>query len=142
MSEKLPEEFLPYSDQRAALLFADVFEQAGLPGDIEKRLTHVIPGRTMSRQDRIDLGGYFAQVFQDWQRAEETLLPLLEENPDDVEVYSWLLYTYQWSRQYDKAIRLLEGWIVRHPTDSYAKKALENIKQKASLDTLNRPEIN
>ena len=135
MGKRVPETCVPYSDERSALLVAHLYERTGHAGEYEKRLEYVLPGRQLSRDERIWLGSYYSQVFQDWDRAEAVLLPLVRENPDDARVYSGLFLTYQWFGQYDKASALLEGWLMRHPMDENAKKELEALKALAAADT-------
>jgi outer membrane protein assembly factor BamD (BamD/ComL family) len=58
-------------------------------------------------------------------------------NKSDVEAYSWLVQVYISSKQYEKAIQLLEEWIMNHPNDPNAKEELEKIKEmvSAGVDT-------
>ena len=135
MSERMPEHCIPHADERAALMTSQLFKEAGRPADVDRRIQHVIPGRIMSRQERLDLGAYYSQVFLDWEKAENTFVALIEENPEDVEAYAWLIQTYRWSGQHEKGIRLLEDWLERHPGDRYARKELNDFKEQVKPDT-------
>jgi hypothetical protein len=135
MSKRIPEENIPYASERIALAVAGHYRRAGLPEDHEKRLQHVLPGRPKSHQEQLDVAAYLAQVLQDYDRAESILLRIIQENPDDVQAYAGLIQTYRLGRKYDKAIALLEGWILRHPTDPNAKVELERLKKLAGIDS-------
>jgi len=139
MTERMPEHCIPHGDERAALMTSQLFREAGRPADVDRRVQHVIPGRMMSREERLDLGAYYAQVFHDWEKAENALAVLIEEDPEDVEAYAWLVQTYRWSGQHEKGIRLLEDWLERHPGDRYAQRELNDFKQRVMADTAVSP---
>lgn len=139
MSKRMPQEVIPYSDERLAVVVASLYKSAGRSGEIEERIKHVIPGRLLSSEDRVLLADYYAQILQDWTRAEEMYRQIIRENPSEVHAYSGLFQTYSMSRQYDKGIALLEQWLLGHPGDAGAKKELEEMKRLAAADSLQNP---
>ena len=78
---------------------------------------------------------YHMQFLQEWAQAEAILMDLLAENSNDTEALRMLVQNYYWSQQYDKAIGVMEDWVMRHPGDSTAKQDLERLKVMAAQDS-------
>ena len=135
MGEKIPPEVVPFYDERHAVVTYDLYRRMGRTLNIDTLLTHVLPGRLMSREDRLLLANYYAQVVRDWDRAERSYLILIREQPNDVEAYYGLFLTYKLSQQYERGISLLEEWVSRHPNDDEAKRELEGLRILAAQDT-------
>ena len=139
MLARIPEENIPYANERIAISVAEHFRRAGLPGDHENRMQRVIPGRQMSRQDHLELAAYFAQIIHNYDKAEEIYLRLIQEDANDVQAYSGLIQTYRIARRYDRAVALLEDWLMRHPSDPNAQKELDDLRRLAAMDTTRAP---
>lgn len=135
MAKRVPEENIPYAHERIALSVSEHYNRAGLDPEYGKRMQHVIPGRQLTSQDRVWIAGYYTQVIQDYEKAEEMFLQLIQENKNDVQAYSGLVQTYRLSRKYDQAVVLLEDWLMRHPTDPNAQQELEDLRRLAVQDS-------
>ena len=71
----------------------------------------------------------------EWEQAEQIFLEIIEENPNDVEAISELIHVYELSRQYGKAVRILEQWLRLNPGDLSASKMLERYRKMALNDS-------
>ena len=135
MEAQIPEAVIPYADERVALTVAYHYHLADAPGEHEKRLQYVMPGKRLNRRSRFNLARFYAQEFQDWERAEALYQQLIEEDRNDVEAYSELLQVYSRSQQYRKGITLLESWLMHHPGDGQARRELERLKGRAESES-------
>ena len=137
MDEIIPDTHVPYTDKRQALIVSDIFRRAGLDPAFEARSQRIIPGHLPSVQEQSWLAGYYAQVLRDWEKSEELYRELINHNPNSAEAFAGLFQVYKSSKQYNKAITLLEDWLLRHPGDTGAKNELDNLKKLAadSLET-------
>jgi predicted Zn-dependent protease len=140
MSRLIPPSHIPYSSEQTALIVADLYRRLGRDGDMDEQFKHVLQGTRVSRDERIWLAGYYGQFLNKWDRAEDILLELINENKEDVQVYSELFRVYQMSEQNEKGIRLLENWLLRHPEDVNAQEQLEQLKRLAGRDSLDTGE--
>ncbi|MBN2417501.1 DUF2723 domain-containing protein [bacterium] len=131
LEERIPEAVVPFGSEQSAMFLASFYQKVGEDPDLERRLQNVVPGFTPDRRTRFGLADYYARVMQEWGRAEEILLEIIDGNANDVEAYSYLAQIYVWSGQYDKAIALLQEWIAGHPTDPNAKAELKRIMAMA-----------
>lgn len=135
MERRLPKEVIPYSDERHAMMINELYRWADRMAESETRTQYIIPGRQLGNQDKLWLARYYAQVFQNWDRAEALYREILETSPNEMEAYSGLFYVYRESRQYDRGITLLENWLMRNPRDESARRELEALKVLARIDT-------
>jgi hypothetical protein len=128
MSKIMPEDVIPYSDERAALYINKLSGDAGIKLDMNEQLAHVIPGQPLNRQDLFMTANYFMFNLQDWDSAERILRRLIQADPNDTQAYSEMLRLYSLSRRHDKAAALLEEYLTFHPGDTSAAGELKRIK--------------
>jgi hypothetical protein len=129
MDELMPPELIPYPSEITALLLNNIAREMGMNIDIEARSQMVIPGRLLSRQERRELANYYTFGYPQYDRAEEILKELIQEDPGDSRVQSELFFLYRQSGQYDRAIEFLENWLQRNPGDPNALKELEELRK-------------
>lgn len=133
METRIPEHVIPYSDPMAALSVADLYRLLGRDPELDKRTSHVLDGRSMSRDSRMSLARYYYRLFDEYDRAEEILTELSRENPNDLEIYSQLFSLYRESKQYGKAVQLLETWLTEiNPNDEDARQQLREMRRLAA----------
>ncbi len=135
MEKRMPEKIIPYADERHAVVVAKLYQDAGGEADVEDRVRYTIPGKVLDLQERLALGSWYAQFFQDWDRSEEIFTEVMQEYPGEVQAVSGLFQMYRFSRQYDKAITLLENWMMQHPRDRGAEVELENLRKLVAQDS-------
>lgn len=86
------------------------------------------------------------KMYEDVGRPEEferRLKKVLERDPQNVQVYYWLLDYYQRHEKYQDAIDLLAQWIELHPDDKNAQRLVNDFRQKlagADSSALKPPE--
>jgi hypothetical protein len=128
MQKIMPEDVIPYSDERAALYINKLAGDAGIKLELNDQLGHVIPGQPINRQDLFMTANYFMFNLQDWDSAERVLRKLIDADHADMQAYSEMLRLYSLSRQHEKAASLLEEYLVYHPGDTSASGELKRIK--------------
>lgn len=141
MSRRIPEERIPYSHELFALSVAYSYLRAGLDSEYERHVTHVIPGRQLSRLGHLELARRYSGIFKDWSRAESHYEQLLRQNADDVDAYVGLVYLCKASGQYSRGIRLLEDWLGRQPQDTIARRELETFRKLAAQDSVSSDSV-
>lgn len=128
MSKIMPENVIPYSDERAALYIHKLSSDAGVQLDLNEQLKRVIPGQPVNRQDLFMTANYFMFNLQDWDAAEGILRRMIQADRNDFQAYSEMLRLYGLSGQHDKAVSLLEEYLTFHPGDTSASGELKRIK--------------
>ncbi len=135
LEDRIPEDVIPYSSELGVAIAADLYERSGLDPMIDLRVQHLLPGRYENPDQRLRTAGYYAQILNDYDRAESILREIIRGNPDNVKAYSWLSYIFTESGQYQKGIALLEEWLSNHPGDPNALKELNRIRALVAKDT-------
>ncbi|OVE79083.1 hypothetical protein BVY01_03485 [bacterium I07] len=135
MSRKIPAQHIPYSHERLAVLVAELYNRVGRAPEAENQLNYVIPGSNLSDRERQLLKTQYAMAMGDWDQAESFLLKMINDNPNDAGAYSELVQVYRLSKQFDKGINLLNGWLAAHPGDTSAEQALKTFKSMAKSDS-------
>jgi hypothetical protein len=128
MNKIMPQEVIPYSDERAALYINNLYLRAGKSINLTEQLRNVIPGQPQSQQDMLMTAGYYAHNLQDWDSAERILRQLIQHDHNDAQAYSELLRVFSLSRQHEKAAGLLEDYLLYHPEDTSASNELKRIQ--------------
>jgi hypothetical protein len=121
----MPQEVIPFSDERAALYINNLYLRAGKKVDLSDQLKNVIPGQPQNAQEMLMTAGYFAHNLQDWDSAER-FAPQADRN--NGQAYSELLRVFSLSRQHEKAAGLLEEYLLYHPEDTSASNELNRIR--------------
>jgi tetratricopeptide (TPR) repeat protein len=128
MNSVMPQEVIPYSDERAALYINNLYLRAGKKIDLSEQLKNVIPGQPQNAQEMLWTASYYAQNLQDWDSAERILRRLIQADRNNGQAYSELLRVFSLSRQHEKAAALLEEYILYHPEDTSASNELTRIR--------------
>jgi tetratricopeptide (TPR) repeat protein len=129
MDEKIPPEVIPYPSELTAMYINNVAQNLDMKIDIQERTRMVIPNRLMSKQERRETANFYAFGYQMYDRAEEILKELVEEDPNDMRTQSELYAVYKQSGKYQEALEFLEGWLERNPDDPSAQREIEEVRR-------------
>ena len=129
MEELIPQKLLPMSpDLRANLtvLEADL-------GDLQSldALKEDIANPKISLSRRLSYADLMLDI--DPNIAVDLIEEIRFENPDDVDVISLLVAAYDLTKNYEKAIALLDEWLDINPTDQSAKTYRKELQGKMDL---------
>jgi len=139
MNTIMPQEVIPYSDERAALYIHNLYLRAGKKIDLTEQLRNIIPGQQQNRQDLFMVASYYSHNLQDWDSAERILRQLIQSDRNDAQAYSELLRVFSLSRQHEKSAGLLEDYILYHPEDTSASNELKRIKASIAQAPASKP---
>ncbi len=140
MEEKIPESVIPFSSEFGAILIAQLYDRIGEDPEIDRRVANVIEGHYVPENQRMSIAEYYAQVYQDYERAVETIRPLLEQNPSNSQVFAQIIRYLVFAKLYDEAVEEAELWKIRNPGDRMGDMYIEQIRMIASQDTVNQEE--
>jgi transcription elongation factor GreA-like protein len=137
----MPQEVIPYSDERAALYIHNLYLRAGKKIDLTEQLRSIIPGQQQNRQDLLMVASYYSHNLQDWNSAERILRQLIQSDRNDTQAYSELLRVFSLSRQHEKSAGLLEDYLLYHPEDTSASNELKRIKASIAQSPAPKPSM-
>ena len=136
MSRRIPADNIPYSSEELALVIADLYKRLGRLSNISEFTENVLEGVYSNRDEKLRVGSYYTHIFENYERGEELLNDVIRKDPGDVEAIYELYRLYRVSKQYDKAILILEELMALYPRDRSLQAELEALKQLAAEDTV------
>ncbi len=135
MNRLVPDDVIPYNDERSVLYYADIMNRAGIEVDLDKQLTKVIEGRYLSNRDKLWCANYMMHVFDRYDLAEKTLKEVIEAVPNDPQAKSLLSQAYQMGGKYNEALDILEQLQMQYPGERSLEVEINRVKQMIAEDT-------
>jgi len=121
MEEKIPEEIIPIEHKE---LYLEIGRLYGMMGDTTKlslRLDNFIKRDDLSKRNILGAAQLYYMEIGNYDKAEEIVKRVYMQNPTDPQIIGFLYQLYNESKQYDKALILLDEWLTKNPGDSQAK---------------------
>ncbi len=137
MEEVMPESVIPLRDYQLSLSIGRMYADAGRPQELERRLDDILEKYPMQTMDKVMMAEFFRRELHKDAKAESLVLAAAQEDPNSSQPQLWLVGYYAETRQYDKAIDLLEKWVEAKPNDQAARKRLQDLKALAKIDSAN-----
>ncbi len=136
MEEVMPEAIIPLRDHRLSLNFGRIYADAGRPEELQRRLNNVLTTYALPPVEKVYMAEYFRQELKDPARAESLVVSVMSESPEVAQSYSWLVGHYSQTKEYGKAVAVLEKWLARNPADTGAQKQLSELKAVQAMNKL------
>lgn len=130
MHEVMPDDVIPYNDERSVLYYTDIMRQVGMEVDLDEKLNRVIKGRYMGVQEKIWLASYYSQVFGEYEKAEDVLLEILEKSPNNAQALTSLAQTYKLTGKYEEGLQLLQRLRMQYPGDKRLESEINDLREK------------
>ena len=140
MDQLMPQNVVP---MRADLNYqlGMMYYQAGEKDKSRGRLDNALAAGVQEKSELLQYANIYASLFKDFDKAESIVKGIIEDEPDYMDAYYWLLSYYNQEKQYDKGIELLNGWMNDHPNDNVARAQLEQFQRlfesKQQQDSVN-----
>ena len=134
MEEILPENHVRYTTPVVSMYAAHLYQESGLPAEVEKRIQSAVPDKAMKQSDRIRMARLYVQFFNDYQHAEAILLNLFRNDPNNQVIFANLCKIYDDSKQYNKKMIVIQDWVKRNPWDKAAAEEAERLQAILNSD--------
>jgi len=134
MQENIPEDVIPISSRMAKLQIGSMEKEAGFPEKMEERLENLLSNPRSTFNDRLIYGNYYLRELRDYETAAQIFNELVEEKPNSGRAVGMLVSTYDNSKDYAGALRVLNDWLALHPNDENAR--LRTVELRAKLDSV------
>lgn len=135
MNEIIPEHLFKLDDYRISLNIGQLYEAAGRPEELVKRIEFVNENYSLSNKEKLQLAALFQYTLKDYERSIEILRPITELEPNNGEAFGLLVNAYESSQRYAEAVTLLKTWLEQHPDDNQGKIQLAQMEKKLSQQT-------
>ena len=129
MEEILPEKHVPYTTPVVSMYAAHLYQESGLPPNVEERIESAVANKAMKQSDRIKMARLYVQFFQKDNAAEAILLKLFRNDPNNRVIYADLCKIYDDNKQYNKKLLVIQDWMKRNPWDKAAAEEAERLEE-------------
>ena len=130
MEENIPEEVIPITSRMAKLQIGSMEKEAGFPEKMKKRLENLLANPRSTFNDRLIYGNYYLRELGDFETATRIFNELVVEQPNSGRAVGMLVSTYDESKDYMGALRILNDWLVLHPNDNNARLRMDELRAK------------
>ncbi len=132
MDHYFPAETLPYNNPDLELQIARLYREAGDTVEFKKRLQEIEEYDLIPVETQFYIGQIYLNDLNDYESAIRVFKKLYE-NPKYASVPDFmqsLVQAYSRNHQTDKAIAVIENWLMLHPNDNEAKSTLEILRKE------------
>ncbi len=137
MESVMPEKVIPLRDYRLSLNFGRLYSDAGRPEELDRRLDAALVDYPLRPADKMFIAQSYSYELKNDDKAEKITRTIVDEHPDFMQAYAWLVGQYTKNKQYDKGVEILEKWLVQRPGDKNAETQMASLKRLAAADTTN-----
>ncbi len=120
MNAYMPEDLLPIGNEDTYIQLGMLYSEGGRSEELKKRLDKLLSQPRISDKKKIKYATIYYQYLKDVQSALAILEPVYTTNQSNVELVSLMVKLYEESDDFEAATRLLDNWLIVHPTDKNA----------------------
>ena len=130
MEVKIPESVIPMTHKELSLQLGRLYLEIGDTVSFSRRLDQFIARTDLKQNDYYLLAEIYYFDLGDFDNAEKSILYASGETVTNPKYVSFLYQIYEKSKQYDKALELLDNWGQGQPEDAQTKSLRRNILNK------------
>ena len=129
MSEVMPEAVIPTNNYRISEAIGFMYNQAGKPDEMDKRYKEIFSQESSNLPEnrKLDFAKYFNSRGET-AYAESLALNIIKKSPNYKDSYYWLGQLYTSQKQPDKAIDILEKWLLIDSSDATIQTNISKIR--------------
>ena len=120
MDQYFPYEIIPTTDADLDIQIGRIYHQAGRPDELLNRLDNVKNRQDLSLETQMFIGQIYLDEFKDYESAIEHFEKLYNQYPYIRDFLYILVQSYAKAERIDKAVNILESWLLSNPNDSQA----------------------
>ena len=120
MDKYFPQNIIPTTDPDLDIQIGRIYNQAGKPDELKKRLKNVKERKDLSLQTQMFIGQIYLEEFEDYENAIAHYEELYNDYPYIPDFFYSLVQAYAKADRRLDAVEALENWILIHPSDTQA----------------------
>jgi tetratricopeptide (TPR) repeat protein len=134
MSTVMPEDVVWLNNKQITYYVGQMYAELGKPEEFDKRLMRILERWENSPGEKLQIAQTYQFVLGNKAKAESLAQALVREQPDYPAAYDYLVSVYSRDGEYDKAIELLERYLMQAPGDAKFQDRLNRIKAVAAAE--------
>ncbi|MCA9734203.1 DUF2723 domain-containing protein [candidate division KSB1 bacterium] len=137
MEAKIPEDIIPTTDFRYSLMIGQMFQAAGRPEELKRRLDKVAWDKNTPVNERARFIFLYSQQLKDYESAVKLAKDIAEKNPEMRQAYySYLIDLLRQAGQTEYSNELLTEWLTFDATNPTANMLKQKMQTPAKTDTV------
>ena len=140
LSQAMPEEVIPTNNWQINMAIGQLYELAGRPLEMKKRLDYILDGWPFTPVQRLRFASYYESASP--AAAESLVRSLTRDDPNLPGAATWLADYYARYGKSDSTHAILNRWIAAHPEDEQARDLLAQMQTLMMPDTVKKPQSN
>jgi len=133
LEKVVPSDIYPIRKHPVVLQIAKLYLLSNKPQKFELYMDKYVSFPSLSRKELIEASTDYIRYLKNYDKAENILIKIYNEDPKQPDAISYLVNLYERSKNYKKAIEILDEWLILQPKDNGAKK-----KREAFIKELNK----
>ena len=126
----IPEETIPIRSKELYFQMAQMYGAAGDTAYMRERLDAYTQSFRLTPRDQLYLGLVYSRDLNDWPTADAIFQDLYSRHSQNGEVVGGLVDIYRTTGHKDKALNILNDWLLMNPQDQGARNVLEEIQRQ------------
>lgn len=138
MSEYVPEETIPFTDQNILLEIGRLYALGGREDMLKQRLDDIMEQNDLPLQRKVAYASLYFTQLNDYETADSIYSMLYQQNPYNGQIVGALLRIYEDQEKWQEAVAVLERWIQANPNDQNAQNMLQQYRNNVQAqETVN-----
>ena len=138
MSEYVPEETIPFTDQNILLEIGRLYALGGREDMLKQRLDDIMRQDDLPLQRKVAYASLYFTQLNDYETADSIYSTLYQQNPYNGQIVGALLRIYEDQEKWQEAVSVLERWVQANPNDQNAQNMLQQYRNNArAQETVN-----
>ncbi|MDZ7821129.1 MAG: tetratricopeptide repeat protein [Candidatus Marinimicrobia bacterium] len=132
LDKAIPEDIIPQYHPELSLQTGRLYHQLGDTAEYVDRISAVMERGQLDERTMMIIAQELIYTLEAYDKAEEILLPMYQENPNNNWVAGSLVRVYREREEYSKALNILDRWLRVAPNDQQAQSLKTQIERLAN----------
>ena len=132
MAAAIPEAVIPVLDPRLSLGIGNLYQEAGMPEEFEKRLGQLVSLPGIPIEKKFEYAQVYYQYLNKGEKAAELILQIINVKPDFLKGYYWLFSYYEATKDFEQGYNITQRLLNLYPEDRQARNFAEHFEKLLS----------
>ena len=133
MEELFPDDVIALRNWGYKVTVGQFYSEAGQPEKLDRFMRQILANPMRYKLDepgRVKIGAAYFYILKDYDMAIEVLEPIVDRDPANGEAMGWYVQALESRGSLEKAIEVLNNWLIRNPTDQGAQDRINKLQAK------------
>ncbi|MCF7832278.1 MAG: DUF2723 domain-containing protein [Candidatus Marinimicrobia bacterium] len=132
IDKNIPEDIIPQYHPELTLQTGRLYFQLGDTTEYIRRIDDILGQNNLDQRTLMLIAQELVYTLQDYNKAEQILLPLYKQDPYNNWIAGTLVRLYRETGEFVSALNILDGWLKKAPNDHQAQALKTQIEELAN----------